>query len=406
MDLLSAIVAEQTQGFGITLTNTWKKAKKFLERHNIGPAYLFASKCVSSIAKYTELERKSVFSMINMGLDCKNAWNENFYPREYWDCFPTSGWHSFGASECQPLIASILKLKLPHMIREIKLRQDGSTNVYNCPISEDIEIGWAGTSANNIHCMFVTRDRISEAYSLISDFAWDTVDSNSIILELTRVSEEKVVFSIQKDPEGLKYFPSKRLDELAARLKMYDSKENGRSVLVYGPPGTGKSNIVRGLSVMLGKRTVRFPDMLRSRNAGQALTGVLKIYNPDAVIIEDLDHSNLSHNLFQFLDKLQELNHRNKYLFATANCIGKLDPAIIRPERFDMLEEITSLEDEVTKNIIGYDEEIYKIVKDFPIVYVKEVMTRINNEGKEYTLKHLDDITQRVGKIDYEKYKL
>lgn len=130
-----------------------------------------------------------------------------------------------------------------------------------------------------------------------------------------------------------------------------------RNYLLHGKPGTGKSSVIRYLAKKHKKN-------IYSINVDASMTNhqMLECFSERdncIFIIEDFDRIDFEaenawskQTLMNILDGIY--TKENSVIFATANDITKIDPALIRDGRFDVIEEIG----------LPTDEEIRKYIKE------------------------------------------
>lgn len=151
-------------------------------------------------------------------------------------------------------------------------------------------------------------------------------------------------------------------------------------ILLYGEPGCGKSSLIQAIASMLDRPCIIKFDTEVIPSAVDQIEGFVNKHRKTTfiVVIEDIDmictkrDQSLNGNdeyqrmlktqnaLFQMLDGLYSTD-RTIYI-ATTNHIDQLDPALIRPGRFDIVEEIKPFDH--TKAIeflkmFDYDERFY-----------------------------------------------
>lgn len=166
---------------------------------------------------------------------------------------------------------------------------------------------------------------------------------------------------------------------------------------------SGKSNLVKGISFCLGSKSIRFTELENLNNSFVA--EMLRALNPDAIILEDIDH-NSNEDINDLLDKLEDVNNQKRLIFATANEVSKLDNALLRPGRFDEVMEINKLDEEILKALVNDDAELLEITRNFPVAFTVELLKRIKVLGKEKALANMDDITARIENLEHVNYEL
>ena len=187
---------------------------------------------------------------------------------------------------------------------------------------------------------------------------------------------------------------------LSSEILNYNSNNYNRSLLLIGPPGSGKTNLAQSITKFLNLRTLIF-EKISNINLDNIID-IFDIINPQAIIIDDIDHLTIDRN--EFLSKLEYLNKQNILILGTANTLLKLDSALIRPGRFDEIIEINKLEKEIVMKMVDNDLELFELVKDFPAAYINEVIKRIKIKGKKETIKTLDDLKFRIKEINTKEY--
>lgn len=178
------------------------------------------------------------------------------------------------------------------------------------------------------------------------------------------------------------------------RCRKFLDKKVGRTVLLYGPPGTGKSNMVRSIAKNIGGNSLRI-DFNDIKNINSTLLRELFNWlNPDIVIMEDIDHADLAKNC-HVLSNMEAINKSGKLILATTNEVKSINPALLRPGRFDELIEVNKFDPNVLLEIVNGDREIFEIVKNFPIAFTQELLIRIKVLGREEALANIEDLTKR-----------
>ncbi len=266
---------------------------------------------------------------------------------------------------------------------------------------EDISIKWVEEKGICRYIACNPKD-IKEVYKQIS------------LLFRKKFPEGRVVVSanattlIEEDKTEIGFVPLQKSNELKEYIEKFFSKDINRSILFYGPPGSGKSSLIKGIVSQMKTSTIKFSDL---KNIELSLVlNIIHSFNPDCVIFEDIDHLDAADTDY-ILSRIEYLNSSVKLILASANDVAGLDSALIRPGRFDESVEVKYLEKEVLMKLIrsdneANDEELYEIVKEFPVAYVKEVMKRIEALGREEALKGIGDVVTRVKNLAFDHYAL
>lgn len=123
-------------------------------------------------------------------------------------------------------------------------------------------------------------------------------------------------------------------------------------IILEGPPGTGKTSLCKALASDLGKSLFVFPA---AALFGETLEKALSNVPTNCIfLIEDIDAGGLQNrenkesgevlNLSGVLNVLDGLTSpQGVILMATTNHIENLDPALIRPGRFDLVAHVGNL---------------------------------------------------------------
>ena len=253
--------------------------------------------------------------------------------------------------------------------------EDGFTLSPKCKITTDVTAG--------IYAVQYTREGIFfQKQNIIMDDYIDVGDEQQveIINELQRFSKKIETF------------------------KKYGVVHK-RGILLHSKPGCGKSYFLNNLLKHFVENKGLAFLVKDAGNLATTIEGlkILKSITPDrqlVVVIEEIDkYQSVEQELLNFLDGQNSL--QNTIVIATTNVVENLDPALLRPSRFDWIIEFKALTKEQRevylnkKNIDNID--IQKWVddtKDFTIAQIKELFISVvllENDYKEALRKIKDN---------------
>ncbi len=196
------------------------------------------------------------------------------------------------------------------------------------------------------------------------------------------------------DPLG-DTLPSERARELLKELRAYRHKGYKRAVLLYGESGTGKSYMIRWVAGQLGGLTLRVHarDLARTN----ALLEILRMMRPTALLLDDICRLG---DPAEIMDCFESIKASSELVLATANKLSGIDPAILRPGRFDDTLEIKELGPEVRAALMeSLPEEIREDASALPMAYLNELHIRIDVLGPERGLQELKTLIDRRSRI-------
>lgn len=374
--------------------------KEFWEnnRHKIKPVLKLASRCVDS---YTDLKPDpGVLDYVSLAFAFKENYEVTYRHNDPYNYFNNYEWRMIENPAIAGIIISLINRFAKSPISPTTVTESGSAYIGKLG---DITFGWVFYE-DELEKVFVWHEDCELYPEFISKAFWEVHSTNHMVMGNIPNSDSSItVYLKEEDWTNSTIYHSPRVDTYAEEIQAYIKNGVYRSILFYGPPGTGKSNLIRGISSKLGLKTIRIKDL--SDISADIIVEVVKVFNPDAIILEDVDSASVK-DISDLLDKIEGFNKCQKLTFGTANRINSLEDTLLRPGRFDETIEIKTLEPEVVRKLVGDDDQLFKLVKNYPAAFIAEVMKRVKTKGKEAALDNMKDLKSRLKKISRNNYEL
>lgn len=288
--------------------------------------------------------------------------------------FGTDDWTLPFSNDFSTTILKVLH-KMPHKV--MKTSEEG-IQIRTVELGNGVMAGWShNTKFNSAYHVYVQTERLAEARKLIKDMLWKQFSGDSLVMRMNHRGfgasrdEARVIFEVD---DTFLTLPSENSVKYTAYLNRCLEAGVSRSLMLYGPPGTGKSTLARTLVKDLSLRSfrVRIEDV-SSFDSG-TLFEAIQIFEPDAVILDDLDRARGQASLLEVLEFFQ---NRVKLVVATVNDRDELDEALLRPGRFDELVEVDRMDEGVVKHVLGERfADGFETVKAWPIAFIHEYVKR------------------------------
>lgn len=175
------------------------------------------------------------------------------------------------------------------------------------------------------------------------------------------------------------------LDTLAKRDKATDAEEIGRleeliprGMIFWGPPGTGKTYFAKAIAASIGAAiTIVSGPELKSKWVGESEENLRQIFHkarqsaPSIIVFDEIDSfatargtytgSGVEHSMVNQLLTEMDGFHKDELVFVvgTTNFVESLDPALLRPGRFEFHLHIPYPDDDDRREILGiYDKKM------------------------------------------------
>lgn len=362
----------------------------------VGPALNLTKRCLEDII---EMRKKpNYIDYLNLAFSFKENFENAYNLKDPYNYFNSPKWKFITSDSMGLVICNLIQDSLKSRI--VPVAAVDSVAAFIAEV-EGIKFGWVMYEDEKDKRLYVEKSAEATYTSVLEKVFWDTYTSHRVVLGM-REEESGSKIYIRDDEKNKEFIPTKLASFYVEDIQDYLRHGFTRSILFYGPPGSGKSNLVKNICSQLRLRTIRINNI--SQLSTDTVSEIIRIFNPDAIILEDIDNIP-SQDVSQMLDKIENFN-KHKLLFATANRLSRLDNATMRPERFDKVERIFKLEREITIELVRGDEEIYNIVKDWPAVSITELMKRVKVKGKVNALANMQDLVDRVRQINATNYDL
>jgi len=196
----------------------------------------------------------------------------------------------------------------------------------------------------------------------------------------------------------------------------YVDVQTPKGILLHGPPGTGKTLIAKAVAKMTESNfiSIKGPELL-SKWVGESEKGVREIFRkarqaaPCIIFLDEIDallpkrgdssDSHVSQNvvsqILTEIDGLEELH--NVLIIGATNRIDMIDPAILRPGRFDRIIEVPLPDSKGRENIFKIHTKKKPLAKDVDLRKLVELTDGFS--GAE-----IAGITNRAGITALKRY--
>jgi hypothetical protein len=307
------------------------------------------------------------------------------------------GWDTVFPTEMSLIILDLLR---DHEFRTIKTSD--KTSMVRIVEIDECEFGWIAEEgkmgADDIWCR---SEETNRARRIICELLWKKYGDKPLLVRKARGKDFEGKIELEVDNK-IPPLRSKKAESMAEYLRRCFEAGVNRSQLYYGPPGTGKSTLVRMVAHLLNLRTLRIRVEDIADLDSSLVHEIIQIFKPDSIIMDDLDRAPMIHHLLEMMD---DLKRTVKLLAATVNDKSELGDAMLRPGRFDELNEFKHLEEEVIRAELGPENDhLYDQVKFWPIVYVQELVIRRKFMNEKDAIASMKELQARVKELD--KYGL
>ncbi len=292
----------------------------------------------------------------------------------------------------------------PHVTSRVRINRSGDTNAF-LVVANGARIGWVKDGDDGVATEILAHvDSYEASIAFARDLLWKTIDPTRIVLSSMRPTQQDGKPSRQRAYGQLRVATddlvapasSRFADEYGPYLKKCIELNINRTILFYGIPGSGKSTISRTLCDNLGLRSLRVRVEDIGDLGSEPVSEMLKIFEPDVVIFDDLDRSM---SQVALLETMENLHKRVRFVFATVNHIENLQGALLRPGRFDEIIEVNKLDEAAVRKALGAHTDAFDLVKDWPVAFINEYVIRRRLLGAEKALGAVNELQKRVERL-------
>lgn len=158
------------------------------------------------------------------------------------------------------------------------------------------------------------------------------------------------------------------LSERIATLLSRDG--DSKVVLLHGSPGTGKTTAIHTAVAHVTDRVLSVSTSVVSKDPDNAIRFVERTC-PDVVIFDDIDRCKDSSAMLEVIDRIRDSVVRG--ILLSANNLERLDCALLRPGRMDMIEHCVIAESLIEERLLRHASEHAKNrLAGLPVAYASE----------------------------------
>lgn len=254
---------------------------------------------------------------------------------------------------------------------------------------DDVKI-IVSVNSNSYIDFFADSGQKEVAYEKLLSLLW----GNSTVIRIVPAAGVSAMFDdIAISDCTLEVFPSPTAETLVDYLREFQKRGIGRKVLLHGPPGVGKSCVAQYAASKIGAKTLFVSLGMLNADNFSATVAALK---PDFIILDDFDRTDTGG---AFLTEIERI--KNAIVVVTTNTIDGIDPAVLRPGRFDDIFELQQLDSSYIKSLVSeFEPEIAAKLVELPVAYIQNYVQLREIFGSELAEEKLEEMIVRAESIN------
>ena len=243
----------------------------------------------------------------------------------------------------------------------------------------------------------------------LADLIWNVEGDSDLQLSYKKDFQGMGHFSLSNIGQASDYVSSDTtwasVERMSSRVNAFREKGLSRKILFHGPPGTGKTTLARQVAHQVGSsHTLRVEPAAVEHAGTSSVMRFIRLLRPSVILFDDMDRCRDSaEEILHYMERAAEVDwSKSLVVVGTVNAIGQLDPALLRPGRFDEVILVKEPDDDHRRAIIGhylkkFDIKIrmkllMKQTKGFSPADIRELIQSVSTVGVE----HLDVEIERV----------